>query len=104
MIRIPLNSNPEQLFSIVLGGESYDLRVKLNSRTSVWSVSFSQKGVDIVTGVSLLGGVDMLHQYNLPISNMYTVNIDDSKEEATSSNLGTAVQLFILTDEEVTNG
>lgn len=104
MIEIPLNSSPEQLFSITLNGNTYDCRVILNSRTGVWSISFSQSGVDIVVGVSLLGGLDILKQYNIPIENAYVVNLDDTSEDPTPSNLGAVAKLFILTDEEVSDG
>ena len=104
MIEIPLNSSPEQLFSITLSGNTYDCRVILNSRTGVWSISFSQSGADIVVGVSMLGGVDILKQYSIPIDNAYIVNLDDTSEDPTKDNLGTVAKLFILTDEEVENG
>lgn len=104
MIEIPLNSSPEQLFSITLSGQTYDCRVILNSRTGVWSISFSQSGTDIVNGVSLLGGVDILKQYNIPIKNAYIVNLDMPNEDATKDNLGIVAKLFILTDEEVSGG
>lgn len=104
MIEIPLNSSPEQLFSITLNGNTYDCRVILNSRTSVWSISFAQSGVDIVNGVSLLGGVDILKQYNLPIENAYVVNLDEFNSDPGKDNLGTVAKLFILTDEEVSGG
>ena len=104
MIEIPLNSNPEQLFSITLNGNTYDCRVILNSRTGVWSISFSQAGVDILVGVSLLGGVDILNQYNIPIENAYVVNLDNTNQDPTKTNLGTVAKLFILTEEEVSGG
>lgn len=104
MIEIPLNSNPEQLFSITLDGNTYDCRVILNSRTGVWSISFSQSGVDIVIGISLLGGVDILNQYNIPIENAYIVNLDNTNQDPTKTNLGTVAKLFILTEEEVSGG
>ena len=104
MIEIPLNSSPEQLFSITLEGNTYDCRVILNSRTGVWSISFSQSGTDIVNGVALVGGVDVLKQYNIPIENAYIVNLDNTNQDPTKDNLGTVAKLFILTDEEVSGG
>jgi len=104
MIEVPLNSNPEQLFSITLNGNTYDCRVILNSRTGVWSISFSQSGVDIIVGVYLLGGVDILNQYNIPIENAYIVNLDNTNQDPTKTNLGTVAKLFILTEEEVSGG
>lgn len=104
MIEIPLNSNPEQLFSITINGNTYDCRVMLNSRTGVWSISFSQSGVDILNGIALLGGVDILKQYNIPIENAYVVNLDNTNQDPTKTNLGTVAKLFILTEEEVSGG
>ncbi len=104
MIEIPLNSNPEQVFSITLSGETYDCRVILNSRLGVWSISFSQSEVDIINGVSLVGGVDILKQYNIPIENAYVVNLDETNMDPSRDNLGTVAKLFILTDEEVSGG
>jgi hypothetical protein len=101
MIEIPLDSNPEQLFSITLSGETYDCRVVLNSRTGIWNISFSKSGVDIVLGVPLLGGVDILKQYLIPISNMYVLNLDQPKLDPSKVGLGVSSKLFILTDEEV---
>lgn len=104
MIEIPLNSSPEQLFSITLEGNTYDCRVILNSRTGVWSISFAQSGVDIINGISLLGGVDILKQYNIPVENAYVVNLDNTNQDPTRDNLGVVAKLFILTDEEVSGG
>ena len=103
MIEIPLNSNPEQLFSVVLEGEIYECRVVYNSRKDTWTISFAQNGEDIITGINLLGGVDILEQYTLPIENMYVVNLDDSSLDATADNLGTVSKLFLLTEEEVSD-
>lgn len=100
MIEIPLNSNPEQLFSVVLNGETYDCRVMFNSRKRTWSLALSQNGEELVTSIDLLGGVDILSQYTLPIENMYVVNLDDSSVDADAENLGTVAKLFILTEEE----
>jgi len=104
MIEVPLNSSPEQLFSITLSGQTYDCRVVLNSRTGVWSISFSQAGTDIINGVALLGGVDILKQHNIPIENAYVVNLDQANQDPSKNNLGTVAKLFILTDEEVAGG
>lgn len=104
MIEIPLNSNPEQLFSITLFEQTYDIRITLNSRTGVWSISFAQNGEDLITNIALLGGVDILHQYNLPFKNTYIINLENNKLDATVNGLGAVSKLFILTDEEVENG
>ncbi len=101
MIEIPLTNSPEQKFSINLGGETYDFRVLLSSRTGKWSMDISKNGIDLVNGVYLVGGVDILAQYNLPIKNAYVVNLDDRRLDPNKEGLGTSSKLFLLTDSEI---
>lgn len=104
MIEIPLTSSPEQLFSVTLGGEKYDMRVTINSRTGVWSLSLGQDGETLVDGVALVGGVDVFAPYNIGIENAYVVNLDEPNLDPGRDNLGAVSKLFILTDEEVAGG
>ena len=101
MLEIPLNSEPEQLFSIALSGESFDIRITLNSRSSTWYISVSQGDLTYVDGVALLGGVDIFKQYNIPIENAYVINVENSTIDADKTNLGAVAKLFILTDAEL---
>jgi hypothetical protein len=104
MIEIPLNSSPEQLFSIVISGSSYDIRVTLNSRLGVWTIAFSKSGVSILEGISMVGGIDISSPYNIPVNNLYIVDLDQPELDPSRSNLGTVSKLFVLTDEEVSGG
>lgn len=101
MIEIPLNTNPEQIFNITIDDIKYDMRVIYNSRLESWSVDISQNGTALVSGVELLGGVDILGQYNFDLKNMFTVNIFDGKTDAKIDTLGIENKLFVLTDDEV---
>ncbi len=104
MIEIPLTNDPEQTFNIVIGSNSYDFRVLLNSRSGVWSISISLEGETLISGAALLGGIDIFDQYDIPISNAYVVNLENPKEDPTQEGLGTSSKLFILTEEEINNG
>lgn len=104
MIEIPLDSKPEQIFSITIDGNTFDCRVILNSRTGVWSISFAQSGVDIINGIALVGGIDILNQYNIPIENAFVINLDQTNLDPSKTNLGIIAKLFILTDVEVSGG
>ncbi len=104
MLEIPLTSSPEQLFSITLSNEKYDMRVALNSRTGVWALSLSQDEVTLVDGIALVGGVDVFAPFNVGIENAYVANLDQQNQDPGRDNLGTVARLFILTDEEVAGG
>lgn len=104
MIEIPLNSSFEQLFSIVISGNTYDCRVSYNHRAGIWVMSFRQGDTSIVEGIPLVGGVDLLKHHDIDISNIFAVNVENPNEDAGADNLGTSVRLFVLTDEEIGNG
>lgn len=104
MIEIPLNSNPEQLFSVTINDVTYDARVILNSRTGVWTIDLSSNGSEVISGVPLLSGVDIFAQYTIPISNVYAVNLENLRQDPSRDSLGTSSKLLILTDEEIENG
>lgn len=107
MIEIPLNSSPEQIFSIVLNEEKYDIRVLLNSRANdgkgLWSLSLEKDSVVLISGIAMLGGADILGAYNLDIKNVFVVNLDESNVDPTKENLGTGARLFVLSEEEMLN-
>lgn len=101
MIEIPLSDSPEQNFSIILNEIKYDIRVLLNSRTSTWSLDLSSNGLEIVSGVNLVSGVDIFSQHNIGIENAYIVNLDNPRLDPSEEGLGGSSKLFILTEEEV---
>ena len=104
MINIPLTSKPEQLFSIVINTTKYDMRVILNSRTGIWSLDLAAGGVDLVSGIALLPGVDIFKQYNLDIGIGYIVNLENPRQDPSRDQFGKLSRLFIVTEEELQNG
>ena len=65
-------------------------------------MDIASEGLDIVSGVNLLGGVDLLQQYpQIAIKNMFAINVVDQNIDADDTNLGSSVKVVILTDEEV---
>ena len=104
MFEIPLTASPEQEFSITISDEVFDIRIVLNSRTGIWTISFSQNGIDILNGIALVGGIDILQQFNIPVTNAYVINLENLNLDPSKTNLGTVSKLFILTDAEVSGG
>lgn len=100
-IEIALTSDGSQKFSTVIDGTSYGFRLSYNTRMGIWTCSISVEGVDIVNGIGLLGGVDILNQFTFSLKYMFTINLDNSNVDAGPDNLGTGVRLFKLTEFEV---
>jgi len=101
MIEIPLTNYPEQVFKIDIFDSTYDLRIIYNSRLDLWSLSISKDTVDLVNGIALVGGVDIVQQFNLDFENMLMVNLEQSNQDPTKENFGTGSKLFVLTTEDL---
>jgi hypothetical protein len=102
MIEIPLTNDPAQTFTIAIEDVIYSLRVSFNTRAGYWTADFSTSGTPLIMGIPLLGGVDIVQQYNIPLTNMFVVNTAQPNQDATVDNLGDIVKLVLLTDEELT--
>ena len=101
---IILTSDGSQTFTIVLDGVNYSFTVSFNTRMGVWRANIATEGVILANGVTLVGGVDIVKQYTFILENLFMVNLNDPKVDATGDNLGTDVKLFKLTPEEVLSG
>lgn len=98
---ITLTSDGSQTFSTVLDGITYDFIINYNTRLNLWTFNLISEGLQLVNGVALLGGVDIVKQYTFSLKNLYSVNIDNPTIDAIESNLGTEVKLYKLTQSEV---
>lgn len=102
MIEIPLTSEGAQRLSMTLDGVDYIFVVKYNPRAGIWSLDVTNQLTGRTrTGIAILIGGDIMSPYNIGIKNLYAINVVNPKLDATDSNLGTEVRLFVLTDEEV---
>lgn len=100
-VEIPLTSDGSQKLSTVLNNITYQLEVSYNTRVGVWTMNISRDGNELVNGIVLVGGVDILRQFTLAIENLYVVNTTNPNQDADGNNLGTDVGVFLLTEEEI---
>ena len=98
---ILLTSDGSQNFSTVLDGVTYEFNISYNIRIGVWTANISVDGIDLVNGVVLVGGVDIVTQFTFDLKNLYMVNVNNPNLDANAENLGTDVKLFKLSDDEV---
>ena len=96
---IPLTSAQQQI-QISLGGIVYTLTVKWNTVADCWVIDIAnQNGVNIVTGIPLVTGCDLLGQYKyLNLGGSLICQTDfDSAAVPTYQNLGSNSQLYFVT-------
>lgn len=96
---IPLISMPQK-FSISLAGVSYNMTVRWNQPGECWFLDIADvDDIEIVSGVALVTGVNLLEQYNyLNIGGELVVITDfNASDPPTSSNLGSQSHLYFDT-------
>jgi hypothetical protein len=103
MIEIPLTSYPDQRFNIALDSISYEMRVIYNTRSSIWTLDIAQGNIEILNGIPLLLGGDIMRPFTTGPSRLFVFNIGSSSGDATSENLGSGVRLYQLTASEIAN-
>lgn len=99
MIEIPLTSEGEQIFSTKILGNTYGFRVVYSNRSKTWSLDITPQTGDPVFGIVLVGGVNLISEHNLPINNLWMVNIDNPSLDPSSDNLGTSCKLIVMEGE-----
>jgi hypothetical protein len=105
MLEIPLTSQPEQIFQLSRPEGLHEFRIVANSRLEKWNLSIYrlENGVRVplITGIGLMGGVNIVQQYpSLPWKELYVLNLDE-KEDPTLEDLGTVNRLIELEEIDV---
>lgn len=103
--RIPLSPEPQSL-TVSLGGVEYRLTVRwVEADEGGWlldiaTASSPDGGVDLVAGIPLVTGCDLLEPYDyLGIGGGLVVWADGSDLPPSLDNLGQGVELYFLTSE-----
>ena len=99
--QVPLTNNAESKFRIKLEDRQLDFRVIFNSRNGTWSADISENDVDLINGIGLVMGVDILSSYNLDIGALVMVDTESLHKDATFDSLGTRNILLHYTSSEL---
>jgi len=101
--QIPLTSDGEQLFIVTLSDRQLAFRVRYNTRQGLWYLDLSDAdtGESLVYGVAMAVGINILEQYHLGLGGLWVLNEVNPTEEAGPTNLGTDIQMYHLTEDEI---
>lgn len=98
--QIPLSAKPQK-FSIQLAGTTYLFTVRWNSVATCWILDIQdQNGVDLIMGIPMITGRDLLEPYpDLRFGGALIVQTDgDSDAVPTYANLGGAGKLYFIVE------
>lgn len=101
---LPTTSQTSQQFTCQLGENKLQFDVRFNDRQGVWMMAITDAitAEKLVDGVALLLGVDLLEPFNLSIGHLIVYDEDGTNKDAGADDLGSRVNVYWLSDDEVT--
>lgn len=96
---------PDQIFSTVLGGNPYRIRIVWNERFAYWSLSIlTADESPIVTNVKMVEDYPILSQFKdrrLPTGQLYAIRENGANTRTAFDELGVNVNLYYLEPDAV---
>lgn len=99
----PLLDGSARNFTLQLGDKKLDFYIKWNDVMQVWTMDITDNAtqVTLITGVPLVGGVDVLQPYVLGIGQIRLADVSGHMMDPTLDNLGIDVKIYWLSADEV---
>lgn len=102
MLKLPLVKGDYKKIETSIGGTSYTLITKWNSRTESYTLDVQEDQVDLITGIKLFAGVDIFKQYNeISWGKGYVVNSLDYTSDIAYDDLDGDGYVIILEDSDL---
>ena len=102
---IPLTSEPNQFFTLVLQENQYSCFLLRNERMGTWMLSIRDAdGVSVIEGQALVLGQKILEPYDLGLGQFAMVDTENTGIDAGEDDLGSRVILLYVTEEELAAG
>lgn len=106
MWKIPFTDDPAQSFTVGLGGVKYLFDARYNDIGGFWTfdISLQASQVQLVAGVPILIGQDMLAPYALSIGGLFAIDEVSGGIDAGPEDLGSRVVVLWLSPDELAAG
>lgn len=102
---IPFTGAPKESMTIVLSGRKLSLRARYANITNVWTLDiFDVSGlepVELVRGIAIVMGIDLLRPYPIQIGSIFAEASSDPRVDAGRGELGSRVKLVHYTEAEM---
>jgi len=100
---LPFTSEPAQSFTVALGGSKYLIDARYNDIAGFWTLDITTEPaqVQLVAGVPILIGQDLLSPYALGIGGLLATDTSNSGIDAGPEDLGDRVTVTWLSESEL---
>lgn len=103
ILELPFTSDSAQTFVTQLGDNKYQVDVKFNDRSGVWTFDLSDDATKsvLLQSIPLVLGQDLLEPYNLGIGRMMAFDTTNAGKDATADDLGDRIKVYWISGDEV---
>lgn len=103
IVELPLSSDAAQTMITQLGDVKYQIDVKFNDRSGVWTMDVADflTQVVIIQSMPLVLGQDLMEPYNFTMGRFLTVDTSSRHLEAGPDDLGDRVKVYWFSEDEV---
>lgn len=103
IIELPFSSDGAQRVTTQLGDRKYIFEVRFNERSGVWTFNMfdAVTEAEILLGLPLVLGQDLLEPYNLEIGAMIVSDTTGQSKEAGPDDLGNRVKVHWVSPDEI---
>lgn len=103
IVELPFSSDAAQTMVTQLGDVKYQIEVKYNDRSGVWTMDLSDYLTQqpIALSMPLVLGQDLMEPYNFGVGRFLTVDTSGRGVEAGPDDLGGRVRVYWFSEDEV---
>lgn len=100
MLTLPLTSGTLTTVETTINGERYGFTTKWNKRNSFYSLDVKFNGEELIFGIKLVFGVDIMAQHTqIPLNRVYVINKLNSNHELLIDGLDNENGLVVIIED-----
>lgn len=101
MLQVPLVEGINSEVETTINNEAYTFVTNWNDRYGYYSMDILQNGLDVVSGIILVSGVDIANIASIPLERVYCVNKNEANEDFGFTGLGDDGLVVIIEDSDL---
>lgn len=101
MLKIPLVEGINNTVETTINDSSYTFITKWNDRFNYYSMDILLEGSEIVSGITLVSGIDIATISTIPLNRVYCINKNEANKDFGFTGLGNDGLVIIIEDSDL---
>ena len=101
MLQIPLVQGINNTVVTTINDFSYIFEINWNDRFGYYSIDISRDGTEVVSGVTLVSGIDIATIASMELNRVYCINKNEANKDFGYTGLGNDGLVIIIEDSDL---